>query len=131
MWLWPSVSNLKEAESAAEQGAGAAAFVAFVTGTIAVVSIVNGKSYFGLDGWSILDSVIFAVVAWRLYRHSFPWAIAGLVLYAAEAGYAFASNPAGIGTGSVMRVLFISMFISSLRGTYYLRRHKDEPAILV
>src|ERR1035438_5574881 len=62
-WLWPSITNENEAKNAAKSGAGAALVVALLTGGIAVAAIVTGSSIAGIDGYSLADAFLFAVIA--------------------------------------------------------------------
>ena len=116
-WLWPSITNENEAKNAAKSGAGAALVVALLTGGIAVAAIVTGSSIAGIDGYSLADAFLFAVIAWRLFKYSFAWAVVGSILWLLEVLERLSNNPRSIGA---MTVIITLGFVASVRGTSFL-----------
>ena len=129
-WLWPVITNENEAKNAAKSGAYMALFVTACTGGLAILAIATGRSYAGIDGLGLVDATLFALIAWRLFRYSLPWAVFGLVLALAELCWKLYSYPSSVG---VLTVIIVLSLIASLRGTYFLRnekRHKQAAAEL-
>jgi hypothetical protein len=124
-WIWPTITNEDEAKNAAKSGAYGALFVALCTGGIATIAIATGRSYAGIDGYGLVDAVLFVLIAWRLFRYSFPWAVFGLSIYLAGALLKFRSDPKQIGA---MAAIISLSFIASVRGTYFLNDRKLKRA---
>lgn len=120
-WIWPVITNEGEAKNASKSGAGGALFVAVCTGTIAVIAIATRQTILGIDGYGLVDAVLFALIAWRLFKYSFPWAVFGLLLYLAEVYDRVHDEPKRFGAVSV---IIIMSLVASLRGTYFLRSRK-------
>ncbi len=76
---WPSVETEVEARGAAHQGAGAAVFVASVTGLFSVLAMFDIRILPGFSPLSLVDAGLFAIMAWRIYRMSRAWALVGLL----------------------------------------------------
>src|SRR6202044_2986565 len=83
-WYWPQINDSKTAQDAALGGVAASLLIAAITSVAATLSIAYHKPILGLDGWSLLDAVIFAVAGWRIYRMSRIWAVVGLLMYSLE-----------------------------------------------
>ena len=119
---WPQIENSERAIAVMRNGAWAAAFVSFVTIAVSLSATYVHHPVMGMDGWGILDGVLFAIVFWRMYRLSLPWAIAGLVMFIAEKVLTVASNPASIGSGVILGLILLFYFINAVRAGLYLRR---------
>ena len=74
-WYWKEINDKGSAEDATKAAVGISYFIAAVTGLIAVLSIVYAKPIIGLDGWSLVDAVLFVVIGWRISRLSRAWAV--------------------------------------------------------
>lgn len=120
-WLWPAVTNKDEAKSAANRAAGAVLFVTACTGGLAILSLVKGRPYAGIDGDGLVDAGLFGLIAWRLFKYSFPWAIFGLILMAAEVFWMLSNSASHVG---IITVLIMLALVAGVRGTYYLRQEK-------
>jgi len=120
-WLWPAVTNKDEAESAANRAAGAALFITACTGGLAILSLVKNRPYAGIDGDGLVDAALFGLIAWRLFKHSFTWAIFGLILMAAEVFWMLSNSASHVG---IITLLIMLAFVAGVRGTYYLRQEK-------
>jgi glucose uptake protein GlcU len=116
--FWPSILNEDDAREAARRAGGFAWLVARVTTLIAIASIVLGHPIAGASGRSLLDAALFAVVGWRTWRFSFPWALAGLLLYLFEVLYGLSHGrfPGFLG------IIIVLALIAGARGTAYLKR---------
>ena len=84
---WPSIETELEAKKAADQGAGAAVFVAGVGTLFSILAIFDIRVLPGYSPLSIIDAGVFAIVAWRIYRMSRAWALVGLLGYIYELAY--------------------------------------------
>jgi hypothetical protein len=123
-WLWPKITNVEEAKQAAQQGAAYAAVVAALTTLVSAYALYVGHAVIGIDGWGLVDASIFAVAAWRLYRYSFPWAIAGLAMMIAEVAFKVS---AGQGPG-FLGILIIAGLLAGVRGTFFIRKELKRQA---
>jgi len=114
--IFPQVTDLQSAEDAAKQGVWAAGIVAVVTTSIALISLATGTSVIGLDGFAILDGVLFGLIAWGIHRKSRVASISGLSLYLLELLSAVAEGE-GV-RGSIIVIFFVMAFGNSIRGTF-------------
>jgi hypothetical protein len=132
-WYWPRIDDQGSAEGATKPAVGTSAFVAAVTGLLAVLSIVYHRPIFGLTGGSIVDALLFVVIAWRIKKMSRTWAVLGLLIYLLEIGFNLASSENGaIG---IVGVAFILTYVGAVRGTFAFHRYRrmshpaDPPAM--
>jgi len=122
-WVWPAITNEAEAKSAAKSGAVMALFVTVCTGGIAIFAITTGRSFAGIDGYGLVDAILFALIAWRVFRFSFPWAVFGLLLEVAELCWKLTNYPSSVG---VITVIILLALIASVRGTFFLRNERKR-----
>jgi len=122
-WIWPTITNESEAKKAAKSGAYGALFVALCTGILAIIAIATGNTYAGIDGYGLVDAIVFALIAWGTFKYSFPWAVFGLLLYTAEVFLRLRDDSRQIGFITVIVVL---SFVASVRGTYFLSDDKKS-----
>src|SRR6266480_5450392 len=120
-WWWPSVSEKERAKNAAHGGAGAAVFVAAVTGLFSVLAIFDIRILPGFSPWSLVDAGLFAIVAWRIYKMSRAWAVIGLSLFIYERAYAFYARGATATAGIVVGLIILLAFVNAVRGTFAYR----------
>jgi hypothetical protein len=124
-WYWREIEDKDSAEDATRPAAGISFFVAALTGLLAVLSLVYHKPVFGLDGYSLVDAALFAVVGWRIRRLSRPWAVIGLCLYLVEAVVSLGTRGTGIG---ILTIVFVIAYVNAVRGTFAYHKHaKNEP----
>jgi len=121
-WYWPTIEDDSSAEQATKAAVGVSGFIAAVTALAAILSIVYHKPIFGLDGWGLVDAVIFALIAWRISKMSRAWAVVGLLMYLLEVGYKLATNPTG--ALGVLTIVFILMYTGAIRGTFAHHRYR-------
>ncbi len=116
--LWPDTSHLDGATTAARNGLWAACFVAIATAGLALYSeFVRPLLIF--DIWGLLDSFLFAVTAFGIWRMSRIAAIFGLTLYLGEQWYQWTTD--GVGNIIVAFPLTL-MFVNGVRGTVAFHR---------
>jgi hypothetical protein len=113
-WIWPKIVDTNSAKKAAYQGMYASIFIAGSTLLLLGLSL-QGFNPLNLDTYSLIDILIFAIIAWRINAMSQTAAILGLALYILEQilfydEFGFRMN--GI------RIIIIFAFINSIRGTY-------------
>lgn len=125
-WLWPVVTNEEEAKKAAKRGAYAATLVAVLTAAVALIAIGAKGPIMGMDGWAMLDALLFALIAWKIFKLSFPWAIVGLLLYLAEVSWRWSKVGIPNGGGVVIQGLIIMALITSVRGTLFLSKDRKS-----
>ena len=126
-WIWPVITNENEAKNAAKSGAGGALIVAVCTGGLAILAITTGRSYAGIDGYGLFDAIMFALIAWRIFRYSFPWAVFGLLLEVAELCWKLSNYPSSMG---VITVIILLALIASVRGTAFLSKRGNLNGLL-
>lgn len=123
--LWPDVSTIKGARSAAMFGFWAATFTAAVTALVAAWALGSGKAALGfIDASAFLDALLFAAVAFGIYKESRFAAIAGLLLFIAEKIYQIAATGAFRGAYIAFALLFC--YVISIRGTFALRKLRSH-----
>jgi hypothetical protein len=121
-WYWPTIEDESSAKHATRAAVGVSGFIAAVTALAAVLSIVYRKPMLGLDGWGLVDAVIFALIAWRISKVSRVWAIVGLLMYLVEVGYKLATNPSG--ALGVLTIISILAYINAIRGAFAYHRYR-------
>jgi hypothetical protein len=124
-WLWPDITNEVEAKKATRSGAYAAVIVAVLTAAISLIAIGSKKPLMGMDGWGMVDALLFAVIAWRVFKFSFPWAVAGLLLYGVETFWRWSTVGVPKGAGIITTGFLILAFITGARGTAFLNKAKS------
>jgi len=128
-WFWKEIYDKDSAENAVQMAVGVSYFVAGVTTLLAVSSLFVGKPLLGVNGWSLFDAALFAVVGWRISRLSLPWTIVGTLLYLLESVASIGTRGQGIG---VLTIVFLIAYINALRGVWAHRRYeRDEAAVAV
>jgi len=116
-WLWPKITDVKSARSAARQGFGAAMFLAVWTVYTVLVGYVSYSSF--------VDAAIFALIGWRLYRMSRAAAVVGLVVFGGERIFQWFEHGTA---GNPLMILFLFLaFANSIRGTFAHRQFQCDP----
>ncbi len=113
---------------------GVGLFITGVTGLAATLSIIYHKPFLGIDGGALVDAALFALVSWRIYKMSRPWAIVGLLLYLAEVAWRIAkhvgSSDAGFSAGfTPVALVFVLAFVNAVRGTFAFHRFSKVAGI--
>jgi Zn-dependent protease len=121
-WYWPTIEDESSAEHATKAAVGVSGFIAAVTALIAVLSIFYHKPIAGLDGSSLIDAAIFALIAWRISKVSRAWAVVGLLMYLLEVGYKLVTNPSG--ALGVLTIIFVLTYINAIRGAFAYHRYR-------
>ena len=122
-WYWPKIEDESSAEQAAKAAVGVSGFIAAITALLSILSLIYHKSMLGLDGWGLVDALIFVVIAWRISKMSRAGAIVGLLMYLLEVGYKLATNPSG--ALGVLTIIFILTYIGGIRGTFAYHRYRQ------
>jgi hypothetical protein len=76
-----SVGSTQARVNEAVAAFGTVSFISAVAGLLAIFGVGFVRSI-GIDGWSLVDAVVMAVVAWRTHRRSFVFAAIGSLLFA-------------------------------------------------
>jgi hypothetical protein len=124
--LWPVITNEEEAKKAAKSGAYVAALIAVLNFLVSLVAIITKEPFLGMDGWGLVDALLFAVIAWRLFKFSFPWAVVGLLLYFAEIYSRWTTVGPTKSGGIVTTGLIVLAFIACVRGTLFLSSERQS-----
>lgn len=121
---WPRIQDYSSATDAMRNGAIGYGVVCGMTVVVALIALFAGTQIIGTSAWALLDAAFFGVTAWRVSRHSLPWAIAGLLVYLVEKSMMIV-DPKSPRPG-VLSILFVLYFYHAIRGGLYLRKHRDE-----
>jgi hypothetical protein len=124
-WFWKEIYDKDSAENAVQMAVGVSYFVAGITTLLAVLSLFSGHPIMEVNGWSLLDAALFAVIGWRITKLSLPWTIVGTLLYLLETVVSLASRGSGVG---VLTIVFIIAYVNALRGVFAYRRYDREQA---
>jgi hypothetical protein len=124
--LWPTIDCPERAIQVMHYGGAVAGFTALVTTCLSVASMLLGHPIFGVSSWGILDGIIFAIVAWRVYCLSPSWAMSGLILFTLEKIMIFLRSPAP--GGIVTSIVFWLFYLHAARAGLYLRKAGKEVA---
>jgi hypothetical protein len=112
--IFPKIDTEASARKAALQGVIAAAIVA----TYALVTTV-----FALELENAVDCLLYAIVSWRIYKMSRPWALLGLFSVLAEAT-SIATTTRAIWT--VPLFVLVIPFLNAIRGTFIFCRERKR-----
>jgi len=124
-WAYPNINDRASAIRASRQGVIAAVIVSAIT---AVLALLAGRSERvatvpGIDAYALIDAVLFAIVAFGMWRHSRVAAVSGVVLFVGEKLYLWAA--VGHRPGGVAALLFLG-FVNGVRGTF--AYYRSSPA---
>lgn len=126
---WPPVTYREGAREAVRLGAGAAAFVAGVTALFGVLAIFGVEILPGFSRISLVDSALFAIVAWRTYKMSRAWAVVGLVMFVVGRVIAFYLSGVTAMSGIIGGLLLLLLFWNGVRGTFAYHRLSTQPRL--
>jgi len=114
--LWPNVSTADGARLAVRGGVYAASIVAVLSAGSALYSVFESSLLDTSTAWAFADAVLFAGVAFGIWRNSRVAASAGLAWYVILQGYQWSATS---GPRNVVPVLFlIWLLIGGVRGTF-------------
>lgn len=120
-----TIDRPENATRAMHYGSGAAVIFALVTAVINGAALYLGYPVMGAHGWGLIDAALLAVIAWRVWRLSLPWAIVGLVMFTLEVLYKFSHSTSILRSGIVGAFLWGPCFVNAVRGGLYLRKLKS------
>ncbi len=126
--FWPRMDSRTSAIQSMGQGTFAAGFSCVATAIFAITSIVLKHPIAGIDGLGLVDSAMFAFIAWRISRLSLTWSVLGLLIYAGEQLGMMISNPAMKGyRNPVMFIILLLCYVNAIRGAWFLRKNPEPP----
>lgn len=124
--LFPAITSISDAQTVGRQGTWAACFVAGTTAIVALASIFGMlPKEFPINGWSLIDAALYAIIAWGIYQRSRIAALMGLIVYCLERIYMQITLGASFGAGIFVTLIIIFAFINSVRGTFAYHRMKQ------
>jgi hypothetical protein len=123
-WFWPKVSDRKNAQFAITEAWVVAAALAVVTALLATVEILRPAAD-GPGAEVFVTPVVFAGIAFGIYRKSRLAAISGLTLYLAGRVYVLATVGPRMG---FINVLVALAFLHGVRGTFAYHKLSPRPA---
>lgn len=115
-WFWPDVSDIDGAKDATRYGMWCAVLVSGFTAVFAILALL-GIRLMGVAPAALLDAVLFAAIAYGLYRYSRFAAVAGFVLFLLEKTYALMQTGSILGVG-VLGVVILFGFLNGMRGAF-------------
>jgi hypothetical protein len=120
--FWPDVSTSVNARSARMYGVWAAALSSIVTALAASWSLGSGRAAYGMITPSnFFDAVIFAAIAFGIYKKSRLAAVAGFAWFAFEKLVQFVDSPAAFTIPNTIFAICLALcYVTSIRGTYAL-----------
>jgi hypothetical protein len=121
-WAWPEIIDEDSARDAAHMAGGWAGIVAGLTAVFAILSMIGGPRIMGMNGFSLLDAALFALVAWQTWRGSRAFAVTGLALYGLEVLYGVVTHPPGIG---ILTIIILLALVNGVRGTFGLHKYEQ------
>ncbi|PKI16315.1 hypothetical protein [Colwellia sp. 12G3] len=120
-FYWPDVSTLEAAKSATKGAMFVAIFVATVTAAFALYGMYNDP-ILGIDGWAFVDSFIFILIAFGLWKLSRFAAVFGVLFYILEQVDMWLTNP----SVPILAVIFTLVLIGGVRGTFSYHKLKSQ-----
>ncbi len=88
-----------------------------------VYALIKHRAYEGYDAWVLVDAVLFAIIAWRLWNNSRIWAVIGLLLEGVEIVDKLREHA---NTFGVITVLLFLGILNATRGTFVLHRYDQQ-----
>jgi hypothetical protein len=126
-FFWPSVATIEAAKKASMYGVVAAGFSATLTILLATWALGANKKAFGFVGaLAYIDGVIFAAIAYGIYREKRWVAVFGLFFFLFEKATQFAET--GKLQGAWMAIILVLCYIDAIRGLFSLRKLRDVSA---
>ena len=125
-WFWPDVSDLDGAKDATRYGMWCAALVSGVTWLFAALSLL-GVRMTGITPAAIADAILFAGIAYGLYRFSRFAAVAGFVLFLIEKVFMFIKTGSILGVG-VFGIIILFGFLNGMRGAFAYHKLQEASA---
>jgi hypothetical protein len=131
-FLWPTVDTIESAKKASMYGFWAAAFSATITTLVATWALGAREKAFGfVDAWGYVDAVIFAAIAYGIYKEKRFAVVFGLAFFLFEKAVQIAST--GTLVGAWMAIILTLCYVVSIRGIYALRKlrkiNNDQPSV--
>ncbi|MES2018999.1 MAG: hypothetical protein V4484_21105 [Pseudomonadota bacterium] len=129
-FAWPSVTTIEAAKKASMYGVVSAGISATVTALAATWAAGAGRNAFGfIDAWAYVDAVIFAAIAYGIYKEKRWVAIFGLVFFLFEK--VIQVTETGKLQGAWMAIFLTLCYIAAIRGLYSLHKLRQENATLL
>lgn len=126
-FVWPSLTTIEAAKKASMHGVVAAGFTATLTTLIATWALGAGKIAFGfVNAGAYLDAVIFAAIAYGIYKEKRWVAVFGLVFFLFEKAIQVADT--GKFQGAWIAIILTLCYIDAIRGLYALHNLRKESA---
>lgn len=128
--FWPDVSTEESAIKQCKQAAYFAWFIAAMTTLVVALSFAEIEfiQALGIDLWSLIDVVVFAVLGFGVFKCSRVAAVLLLSVYGLERAIALiAAMGSGVRPGGLVFTVFvIAALIGGVRGAFSLARIRAE-----
>ena len=116
--LWPTITDEETAARAARVGAVIAYLSAVAAAILSIVAWIRGPIG-NIDGWSILDAALAALIGWGVWRLSRAWALVGLGLCVTNISLRLADSDVG-----VIALIILLGAVNGVRGTFAYHRFR-------
>jgi hypothetical protein len=117
--LWPEIDSYEAAVYVMRCGAAVAALNCVIT-VVLVIAALNGNPILGINAWNSIDALLFAIVSWRMFNLSLPWALVALVAFVAGRLVMFYGQGFSV-TGIVVGGLFFLAYFHAVRAGFVIR----------
>ena len=122
---WPSIESREDAIKVMHYAFFFAVFQIILTVGLALYSTYKGETIDGINAYSLVDAAIVALIAWRLYRLSFGWAIAAVIYTSINVGV---SRYEGRTKAPIIGIIVLLAYVNAVRAGHYLRKHPESLA---
>jgi hypothetical protein len=119
--FWPETDDLWSAKKACIQGSSVALLIGIVTGVLAYMSLRGTQLFPGVSGGSFIDSAIFLILSFFVYRCSRIAAISTLLLYLYGQALLFQQTH----RAPMSAILFGLLLIGGIRGAFAFHELKN------
>jgi len=119
--FWPDIDDAASAKAASRLGFWAAVWMCVWTAAVVTYGLTrDAANPSPIGAYAYLDALVFAVLAWGIWRLWLAAAIIALALFLLEQVFAYFRT--GSMVGLIMPVVLTLFFISGVRGTFAYRK---------
>lgn len=125
-WYWNEISDKDSAKYATTTAVWISYLFAVVAVLIAILSLAHHEPIDGMNaGWALVDAGLFAFIGWRISRLSRAGAVVGLCFYLLEWLISIGTRAFTVGDvpRGLLAIMFLTVYINALRGTFAYHKH--------
>ena len=118
-WYWHQISDEDSARYATHPAVWVSYFIAVTSASVGVLSILLRRPIAGLNGWALVDAILFLIVGWRIALLSRTWAVIGLSLFLLEVITSFVDRMKTANLAPpIIAIIFVTTYINAVRGAF-------------